>query len=36
VVLGHLAGDSLGLNALGDRLEEMGLETVRIGLLPSK
>lgn len=37
VVLGHLAGDSLGLNALADKLEEgMGLETVRIGLLPSK
>ncbi|WP_415281859.1 hypothetical protein [Candidatus Nitrososphaera sp. FF02] len=36
VVLGHLAGDSLGLNALGDRLEGMGLETVKIGLLPSK
>lgn len=37
IVLGHLAGDSLGLNALADKLEsEMGLETVRIGLLPSK
>jgi putative NIF3 family GTP cyclohydrolase 1 type 2 len=37
VVLGHLAGDSLGLNALADKLEnELELETVRIGLLPSK
>ena len=36
VILGHLAGDSLGMNALGDRLEEEGVETVRIGLLPSK
>lgn len=37
VVLGHLAGDSLGLNGLADKLEtNMGLETVRIGLLPSK
>ncbi len=36
VVLGHLAGDSLGLNALGNGLEEIGLETVRIGLLPSR
>ncbi|AIF84795.1 hypothetical protein NTE_02754 [Candidatus Nitrososphaera evergladensis SR1] len=36
VVLGHLAGDSLGLNALAGKLEqEMGVETVRIGLLPS-
>ena len=37
VVLGHLAGDSLGLNALADKLEnEFGLETVRMGLLPSR
>jgi hypothetical protein len=36
VVLGHLAGDSLGLNALADKLEGMSLETVRIGLLPSR
>jgi putative NIF3 family GTP cyclohydrolase 1 type 2 len=36
VVLGHLAGDSLGLNALADKLEqELGLETIRMGLLPS-
>jgi putative NIF3 family GTP cyclohydrolase 1 type 2 len=36
IVLGHLAGDSLGLNALADKLEHLGLETVRIGLLPSR
>lgn len=36
VVLGHLAGDSLGLNALADRLEEIGVECVRIGLLAGK
>lgn len=33
VVLGHLAGDSIGLNALGNRLEEEGVQTVRLGLL---
>lgn len=33
VVLGHLAGDSLGLNALADRLEGIGVECVRIGLV---
>ena len=33
VVLGHLAGDSIGLNGLADRLEAMGVETVRIGIL---
>ena len=36
VVLGHLAGDSLGLNALADRLEEIGVACVRIGLLAGK
>ncbi|MGI0037144.1 MAG: Nif3-like dinuclear metal center hexameric protein [Nitrososphaera sp.] len=36
VVLGHLAGDSIGLNGLADRLEGLGVETVRIGILPSK
>jgi putative NIF3 family GTP cyclohydrolase 1 type 2 len=35
IILGHLAGDSIGLNALGDRLEEKGLETVRLGIIPS-
>ncbi len=34
VVLGHLAGDSIGLNGLANRLEDLGVETVRIGLLP--
>jgi hypothetical protein len=33
VVLGHLAGDSLGLNALADKLEGIGVECVRIGLI---
>ena len=36
VVLGHLAGDSIGLNALGNRLEEEGVQTVRLGLLRSR
>ena len=36
VVLGHLAGDSIGLNGLAQRLEEVGVETVKIGLLPGK
>jgi putative NIF3 family GTP cyclohydrolase 1 type 2 len=36
VVLGHLAGDSIGLNGLADKLEGLGVETVRLGLLPSK
>ncbi|HKG30243.1 MAG TPA: Nif3-like dinuclear metal center hexameric protein [Nitrososphaeraceae archaeon] len=35
IILGHLAGDSIGLNALGDKLEEKGLETVRLGIIPS-
>jgi hypothetical protein len=33
VVLGHLAGDSVGLNGLADRLEDIGLATVRLGIL---
>ncbi|HEX6067409.1 MAG TPA: hypothetical protein VFZ05_01300, partial [Nitrososphaera sp.] len=36
VVLGHLAGDSVGLNGLADKLEELGVETVRMGLLPGR
>lgn len=36
VILGHLAGDSIGLNALGNRLEQAGVQTVRVGLLPGK
>lgn len=35
VVLGHLAGDSVGLNGLADRLEAAGVETVRLGILPN-
>lgn len=35
IVLGHLAGDSIGLNGLADKLEnDLGLETVRVGILP--
>ena len=34
IVLGHLAGDSIGLNALADRLEGLGVETVKLGLVP--
>jgi putative NIF3 family GTP cyclohydrolase 1 type 2 len=36
VVMGHLAGDSIGLNGLADRLEALGVETVRMGILPGK
>jgi putative NIF3 family GTP cyclohydrolase 1 type 2 len=36
VVMGHLAGDSIGLNGLAARLEDIGVETIRIGILPDK
>jgi hypothetical protein len=36
VVLGHLAGDSIGLNGLANKLEDLGIETVRIGILPGE
>ncbi|OLC85066.1 MAG: hypothetical protein AUJ08_03265 [Thaumarchaeota archaeon 13_1_40CM_3_50_5] len=36
VVMGHLAGDSIGLNGLAGRLEHSGVETIRVGILPSK
>lgn len=36
VVMGHLAGDSIGLNGLAERLEDLGIETVRIGILPGR
>jgi len=36
VVMGHLAGDSIGLNGLAEMLEGAGVETVRIGLLPAR
>lgn len=35
IILGHLAGDSMGLNALADKLEEKGIETVRLGIISS-
>jgi putative NIF3 family GTP cyclohydrolase 1 type 2 len=36
IVMGHLAGDSIGLNGFADRLEEAGVETVRMGILRGK
>jgi hypothetical protein len=36
LVMGHLAGDSIGLNGLADRLEKMGVETIRVGILPGR
>ena len=35
VILGHLAGDSIGLNALAAGLGEKGVETVKIGIVPA-
>ncbi|HXG06045.1 MAG TPA: Nif3-like dinuclear metal center hexameric protein [Nitrososphaera sp.] len=36
IVMGHLAGDSIGLNGLADRLEDLGVETIRMGILPRR
>ena len=33
VVLGHLAGDSIGLNVLSEKLEEKGIQTLKVGLI---
>ena len=33
VVMGHLAGDSVGVNGLAERLEGLGVETVKVGIL---
>ncbi len=33
VILGHLAGDSIGFNALADNLERIGVGTVRMGII---
>jgi hypothetical protein len=33
VILGHLAGDSIGLNQLADALEKEGIEIVKLGIL---
>lgn len=33
VILGHLAGDSIGLNKLADALEEERIEVVKLGIL---
>jgi putative NIF3 family GTP cyclohydrolase 1 type 2 len=35
VVLGHLAGDSIGLNALANTLEDKDIQVVKIGIIPS-
>ena len=35
IILGHLAGDSIGLNALAEKLEQNSVETVRIGIISS-
>jgi putative NIF3 family GTP cyclohydrolase 1 type 2 len=34
IVLGHLAGDSIGLNALADKLEDKQIEVIRLGIIP--
>lgn len=36
VILGHLAGDSIGLNQLSDALEKQGIEVVKLGILDKK
>jgi hypothetical protein len=33
VLLGHLAGDSIGLNAFADKLERRGIQTIRLGII---
>ena len=33
ILLGHLAGDSIGLNALADKLEQRGIQTIRLGII---
>lgn len=33
VILGHLAGDSIGLNQLADALEKDGIEVVKLGII---
>jgi putative NIF3 family GTP cyclohydrolase 1 type 2 len=33
IVLGHLAGDSIGLNALADKLEDKQIDVVRLGII---
>jgi putative NIF3 family GTP cyclohydrolase 1 type 2 len=35
IVLGHLAGDSIGLNALADKLENKQIEVIRLGIIPN-
>ena len=33
IVLGHLAGDSIGLNALADKLEDKKIDVVKLGII---
>jgi hypothetical protein len=33
VIMGHLAGDSIGLNQLADALEQQGTKVVKLGLI---
>jgi len=35
IVLGHLAGDSIGLNALADKLEDKKIDVVKLGIIPN-
>ena len=35
IVLGHLAGDSIGLNALANKLEDKNIEVIKIGVIPN-
>jgi putative NIF3 family GTP cyclohydrolase 1 type 2 len=36
IVLGHLAGDSIGLNALADKLEDKKIDVVKLGIIANK
>jgi len=35
VVLGHLAGDSIGMNAICNELEKLGLSVIKRGIIDS-
>jgi len=35
VVLGHLAGDSIGMNAICNALEKLGLSVIKRGIIDS-
>lgn len=36
LVLGHLSGDSIGLNALANLIEKRNVEVIRLGIVPDK